>query len=298
MISSMVQMKIAIASGKGGTGKTFISTNMFRALQQYGSSVALVDCDAEAPNSVAFFQAKEVDREVVSQQVPVIDTNACTFCGRCHDWCNYNAIFILPPAKVIKVIDDLCHGCGACSVACQSKAITEKPVALGDVASYATEDGYPLIEANMAVGVMSPVSLIKAAIAKIPAEVDLAILDSPPGTSCPFVQTAAAADYVVLVAEPTPFGLSDLKQSVDTLKEIGKPFGVIVNRAGLGNSDLYTYLKEEKIELLLEISYNALIAEIYSRGELIVDTMPNVGIQLNNVVTKIIGKYGSRSNKW
>ena len=289
-------LKIAIASGKGGTGKTFVSTNMFRSLQKYGSNVVLVDCDAEAPNSVAFFQAKEVARQAVTQLVPVIDTNACTFCGRCHDWCSYNAIFILPPAKVIQVIDDLCHGCGACSVACKANAISEKPVSLGEVASYATDEGYQIIEANMAVGVMSPVSLIKAAIANIPAEADLAILDSPPGTSCPFVQTASAADYVVLVTEPTPFGLSDLKQSVNTLKEIGKPFGVIVNRAGLGNRDIYTYLKEEKIELLLEIPYNAHIAEIYSRGELIVNTIPNIGMQLNNVVTKIIKKHGSSGN--
>ncbi|HUW04896.1 MAG TPA: ATP-binding protein [Williamwhitmania sp.] len=297
MTERTTQLKIAIASGKGGTGKTFVSTNMFRSLQQYGSNVVLVDCDAEAPNSVAFFQAKEVARQVVKQLVPVIDTKACTFCGRCHDWCSYNAIFILPPAKVIQVIDDLCHGCGACSVACKANAISEKPVSLGEVASYTTDEGYQIIEANMAVGVMSPVSLIKAAIANIPAEADLAILDSPPGTSCPFVQTASAADYVVLVTEPTPFGLSDLKQSVNTLKEIGKPFGVIVNRAGLGNRDIYTYLKEEKIELLLEIPYDAHIAEVYSRGELIVNTMPNIGMQLNNVVTKIIRKHGSSGNK-
>lgn len=297
MTKHATQLKIAIASGKGGTGKTFVSTNMFRSLQKYGSNVVLVDCDAEAPNSVAFFQAKEVGRQVVTQLVPIIDTNACTFCGLCHDWCSYNAIFILPPAKVIQVIDDLCHGCGACSVACKANAISEKPVSLGEVASYATNEGYQIIEANMAVGVMSPVSLIKAAIAKIPQEADLAILDSPPGTSCPFVQTASAADYVVLVTEPTPFGLSDLKQSVNTLKEIGKPFGVIVNRAGLGNGDIYTYLKEDKIELLLEIPYNAHIAEIYSRGELIVNTMPNIGMQLNNVVTKIVRKHGSSGNK-
>ena len=290
-------MKIAIASGKGGTGKTFVSTNMFRSLQQNGSKVVLVDCDAEAPNSVAFFNASQHGSDTVTQQVPVIDTKACTFCGRCHDWCSYNAIFILPPAKIINVIDDLCHGCGACTVACEANAISEKPVSLGNVATYSTEDGFKIIEANMAVGVMSPVSLIKAAIAKIPLDAEVAILDSPPGTSCPFVQTAAAADYVVLVTEPTPFGLSDLKQSVNTLKEIGKPYGVIVNRAGLGNREVYTYLKDNGIDLLLEIPYDAHIAEIYSRGELIVNTKPVVGVQLNDVVTKIVKKHGSSSNK-
>jgi len=185
MIKHTVPLKIAIASGKGGTGKTLVATNMFHSLQQSGNSVALVDCDAEAPNSIAFFQVHEVDRQVVTQMVPVIDTNACTFCGRCHDWCSYNAIFILPPAKVIKVIDDLCHGCGACSVACNANAITERPVVLGEVVSYTTNLGHNLIEAKMEVGVMSPVSIIKAAVAKISPDVELAILDSPPGTLMP-----------------------------------------------------------------------------------------------------------------
>jgi len=296
MIKHTVPLKIAIASGKGGTGKTLVATNMFHSLQQSGNSVALVDCDAEAPNSTAFFQVHEVDRQVVTQMVPVIDTNACTFCGRCHDWCSYNAIFILPPAKVIKVIDDLCHGCGACSVACNANAITERPVVLGEVVSYTTNLGHNLIEAKMEVGVMSPVSIIKAAVAKISPDVELAILDSPPGTSCPFIQTVSAADYVVLVTEPTPFGLSDLKQSVNTLKEIGKPYGVIVNRAGLGNGDIYTYLEENSIDLLLKIPYDALIAEIYSRGELITDTMPTISIQLMDVVKKIVNNYGNSSN--
>jgi MinD superfamily P-loop ATPase containing an inserted ferredoxin domain len=296
MIKHTVPLKIAIASGKGGTGKTLVATNMFHSLQQSGNSVALVDCDAEAPNSIAFFQVHEVDRQVVTQMVPVIDTNACTFCGRCHDWCSYNAIFILPPAKVIKVIDDLCHGCGACSVACNANAITERPVVLGEVVSYTTNLGHNLIEAKMEVGVMSPVSIIKAAVAKISPDVELAILDSPPGTSCPFIQTVSAADYVVLVTEPTPFGLSDLKQSVNTLKEIGKPYGVIVNRAGLGNGDIYTYLEENSIDLLLKIPYDALIAEIYSRGELITDTMPTISIQLMDVVKKIVNNYGNSSN--
>jgi len=296
MIKHTVPLKIAIASGKGGTGKTLVATNMFHSLQQSGNSVALVDCDAEAPNSIAFFQVHEVDRQVVTQMVPVIDTNACTFCGRCHDWCSYNAIFILPPAKVIKVIDDLCHGCGACSVACNANAITERPVVLGEVVSYTTNLGHNLIEAKMEVGVMSPVSIIKSAVAKISPDVELAILDSPPGTSCPFIQTVSAADYVVLVTEPTPFGLSDLKQSVNTLKEIGKPYGVIVNRAGLGNGDIYTYLEENSIDLLLKIPYDALIAEIYSRGELITDTMPTISIQLMDVVKKIVNNYGNSSN--
>ena len=229
-------IKIAIASGKGGTGKTFVSTNIFYTLLQNNYRAMLVDCDAEAPNSVAFFETKLVKESEVTQLVPVINTDTCTFCGKCHEYCNYNAIFILPPMKIIKVIEDLCHGCGACSVACKLDAISEKPVSLGQVALYSTNGLPALIEARMNIGVMSPVPVIKAAIKQIDNQADIIIMDAPPGTSCPFIQTVASADYVILVTEPTPFGLSDLKQSVETLKTINKPYGVIINRAGLGNN--------------------------------------------------------------
>ncbi|MBN1108156.1 MAG: 4Fe-4S binding protein, partial [Bacteroidales bacterium] len=128
--------RIAIASGKGGTGKTFVATNIFRSLLDSGQNVVLADCDAEAPNSGAFFEKSLIGTIEVTQQVPVIDTGKCTYCSKCHEYCNYNAIFILPPARVISVIEDLCHGCGACTVACPEGAITEKPVSLGEVSLF------------------------------------------------------------------------------------------------------------------------------------------------------------------
>jgi MinD superfamily P-loop ATPase len=264
-------MKIAIASGKGGTGKTFVSTNIFYTLLQNNYRAMLVDCDAEAPNSIAFFETKLITRTEVTQQVPVINTGTCTFCGKCHEYCNYNAIFILPPMKIIHVIEDLCHGCGACSVACRFGAISEKPVSLGQVALYSTNGLPALIEARMNIGVMSPVQVIKAAIKQIDNQADIIILDAPPGTSCPFIQTVASADYVILVTEPTPFGLSDLKQSVETLKKINKPCGVIINRAGLGENVVYNWLKENSIPLLMEIPFDRETARIYSEGHLLVE---------------------------
>jgi len=289
-------MKIAVASGKGGTGKTLISTNIFDTLIKNGTRAVLVDCDAEAPNSIAFFDVKMVSKSEVYHNVPVIDTSKCTYCGNCHEYCNYNAIFILPPVKIIQVIEDLCHGCGACTVACEFDAITEKQVSLGQVKTYALNGNPSLIEARMNIGVMSPVSIIKAAIKRVDAQADVVILDSPPGTSCPFVQTVASADYVILVTEPTPFGLSDLRQSVETLKGMDKPCGVIINRAGLGNNQVQQYLKDEGIPLLTEIPFDKKIAEYYSKGEIVCTKMPKIAEQLLEVVNQIIEKHGNSSN--
>jgi MinD superfamily P-loop ATPase len=280
-------IKIAIASGKGGTGKTFVATNIFFTLLQKNYRALLVDCDAEAPNDVAFFDAELINSNEVTQQVPIINTDTCTFCGKCHEYCNYNAIFILPPMKIIKVIEDLCHGCGACSVACKFEAISEKPVSLGQVALYSTNGLPVLIEARMDIGVMSPVPVIKAAIKQIDNLADIIIMDAPPGTSCPFIQTVASADYVILVTEPTPFGLSDLKQSVETLKTINKPCGVIINRAGLGDNIVYNWLMENSIPLLMEIPFDREIARIYSEGHLLVEENINYRTQFLDLLKTI-----------
>ncbi|MFO7620614.1 MAG: ATP-binding protein [Bacteroidales bacterium] len=286
-------IKIAVASGKGGTGKTFVATNIFHALLKNNYRAMLVDCDAEAPNAVAFFKMNEAASIEVTHLVPVINASLCTFCGKCHEYCNYNAIFILPPAKIISVIEDLCHGCGACSVACRFGAITEKPVSLGRVNIYSNNGKPSLIEARMNVGVMSPVPVIKEAIKQIDGRSEIVILDSPPGTSCPFIQTVATADYVILVTEPTPFGLSDLRQSVETLRKIEKPCGVIINRAGLGNNGVQEYLNREAISQLLEIPFKKEIAESYSVGKLVAETDPFFAKQLLAIVGTITSEYGN-----
>jgi len=290
-------MKIAIASGKGGTGKTFISTNLFYTLLKNNYKTILVDCDAEAPNAVAFFEAELTSQSEVSHLVPVIDEAACTFCGRCHDYCSYNAIFILPPVKIIKVIEDLCHACGACSTACKFDAITEKPVSLGQVSEYSYKGAASLIEARINIGVMSPVNVIKAAIKKAGNQTDIVLFDSPPGTSCPFIQTVSAADYVILVTEPTPFGLSDLRQSIETLKIINKPCGVIINRSGLGNNKVQEYLLREKIPLLLEIPFNKEIAGLYSNGIIVAESDLSFSKQLLSIAENILSNNGNSSNQ-
>ncbi len=288
--------KIAVASGKGGTGKTFVSTNLFYSLLLNNYRVTLVDCDAEAPNAAAFFETRIAKKTEVTQQVPVINTDICTFCGKCHEYCNYNSIFILPHVKIINVIDDLCHGCGACSVACEYGAIIEKSVSLGSVTTYSVSGKNTLLEANMKVGVMSPVPIIREAIKAVNNDSEIAIFDSPPGTSCPFIQTVSKSDYVILVTEPTPFGLSDLRQSVETLKEINIPYGVIINRAGLGDDSVKNYISKENISMLLEIPFNKKIAELYSNGKIVSEFMPSLRDDLFRLLERLIEEYGNSSN--
>ena len=286
---------IAIASGKGGTGKTFISTNLFNALQKTGEKVSLVDCDAEEPNDREFITGDFLQSFDVTQKVPVIDESKCTYCGKCYEYCNYNAIFFLGEQRMIRVLEDHCHGCGACSVACEDGAITEKDDLLGTVASYKVLENSMLIEARMKVGVHSPVPTIKAAI-KSASDADIVLLDSPPGTSCPFIQTVATADYVVLVTEPTPFGLSDLIQSVETLKSMGKKCGVIVNRAGLGNDEVYHYLQKENIPLLMSVPFDKSIALAYSNGKLVSNESKDWDLKFNALYKTIRAHYGNSNN--
>ncbi|MFZ5941382.1 MAG: P-loop NTPase [Bacteroidota bacterium] len=291
-------MKIAIASGKGGTGKTLVSTALFHSLMTNGRKVILADCDAEEPNACVFFETREEEKREVTQKVPVIATENCTFCGRCHEVCNYNAIFYLPPAGIIQVIEDLCHGCGACSWACKEGAISEKEVVLGKVSSFSTNNGYTLLEGRMKTGVFSPVATIKETVRKAALQdLEIILLDAPPGTSCPFIQTVAQAGYVILVAEPTPFGLSDLRQSVNTLKTMNIPFGVIINKAGLGDDRIKDYLKTEDIELLMEIPFSRKIAENYAGGKLLTETEPKWQPEFVNMFEHINLRYGNRHNQ-
>ncbi len=288
----MNNIKIAIASGKGGTGKTFLSTSLFWTLSKRFDNLTLVDCDAEEPNAGIFLEKNQESVTEVIQKVPVIDSEKCTFCSKCHDYCSYNAIFILPPAKIIKVIDELCHDCGACLYACEYGAITEKDVQQGEVSVYTTLNNNRFVESRMKVGVMSPVKVIKEGL-KQAGDNGVIIYDAPPGTSCPFIQTVTTVDFVILITEPTPFGLSNLKQSVDTLKTLNKEYGVVINRAKLGNDEIYKYLEENKIPLLLEIPFDRSIAEHYSNAEIPAKFNDDFNRDLDRMFDSIYNEYGN-----
>lgn len=281
-------MKIAVASGKGGTGKTTVSVNLFHLMSSWlEKKVQLVDCDVEEPNDALFFVNPEmVKQEDAFQLIPEIDTQKCTFCKKCSDWCEFNAITIVPNLKFAEVTESLCHSCGACTVACPEGAIVEKEKALGEITRYRVGEDQFLIEGRLRVGSAMQTTLIKKLKNSVQQNNIITIYDAPPGTSCPVVETVADADYVVLVTEPTPFGLHDLKITVELLEELQKPFGVIINKAGLGDRRIYDFLEEKKIELLGEIPFNRGYAESYSSGEL----LKNIPQQTAEVYRKIADK--------
>ncbi len=275
---------IAIASGKGGTGKTTVSVSLFQTLRkELGGDVVLVDCDVEEPNDALFFaNAKLLHNNEIKQRIPIIHTDKCTFCRKCVEYCEFNAVVVMPSVEFAEVNASLCHSCGACLVACQFDAITETEQLIGQVNHYDTG----LIEGKLTVGSAMQTMLVKELKKHIPANKLLVLLDAPPGTSCQVVETVSDADYVILVTEPTPFGLHDLKLMVQLLREIGKPFGVVVNKSGLGNEEVYQFLDDDGIDLLGNIPINKLFASNYAKGDL----LNNIPLEIASVVNQFTHK--------
>ncbi len=263
--------KIAIASGKGGTGKTTVSVNLYQYLKDnIFELIELVDCDVEEPNCQIFFPKLYLHKTtIVNQMVSVIDTDKCIYCKKCVEYCEFNAISVIPSVKYAKINSDLCHSCGACSVACEFNAINEYPTAIGEVNFFKSNNNDNIVEGRLKIGSAMQTMLIKELKKNTSNNIDIIIYDAPPGTSCPVVETVSDANYVILVTEPTPFGLHDLKLTVELLLDINKPFGVIINKAGLGNNDVYNYLKSKNIELLGEIPFNKEYAKMYAEGNLL-----------------------------
>ena len=258
---------LAIASGKGGTGKTTVAVNLARVLD---SPVQLLDCDVEAPNAHLFLNGSACEEETVGIPIPQVDESLCDACGECSLFCQFHAIVSLKTAPL--VFPELCHGCGGCAEICPQKAIQEVDHRIGVIRT-SRVDNITLIQGRLDIGVAMAPPLIRAVKARHRNGVPT-ILDAPPGTSCPVVATLQGTDYVVLVAEPTPFGLNDLKLAVEMVRELRLPFGVVINRVGVGDDRVHLFCGQEGIPILLEIPDDRRIAEAYSRGELIVDALP------------------------
>ncbi|MCD4745294.1 MAG: ATP-binding protein [Bacteroidales bacterium] len=281
--------KIAVASGKGGTGKTTVAVNLFYTVRDiFKEKIQLIDCDVEEPNVNIFTKGTLCQEKSVSIKIPVINKETCKYCGTCADYCAYNALLFVKTIPHIAVLEDLCHGCGACLYACNvNNVITEKEKVLGKISEFQVNDISKLIEGRIDVGVAIVLPVIKAA--KNEADKNgIVIYDAPPGTSCPVLETIYDSDYVVLVTEPTPFGVNDLRIMVETVKKIGTKMGVVINRAGLGSNEVYEYLAKEKIEILMEIPYDKQIAEIYSKGDIIINKLPWVKDKHIELFNKII----------
>lgn len=260
-------MMLAVASGKGGTGKTTVSVNLARVLD---SEVLLLDCDVEEPNCHLFLKGTGGEAKIVGIPVPQVDQSLCDGCGECSRICAYHAIVSFGTS--VLVFPEMCHGCGGCMLICPKKAIKEIDNRIGVVETMQV-DNITLIQGRLDVGVAMVPPLIRAVKARLQ-NGRPAILDAPPGTSCPVIAAIRGVDFVVLVTEPTPFGLHDLKLAVDMVREIGIPYGVVVNRMGIGDDRVHVYCREENIPVLLEIPDDRRIAEAYSRGRLIVDALP------------------------
>ncbi len=260
-------MIISIASGKGGTGKTTVATNLALSL---GPAVQLLDCDVEEPNAHLFVHPVFDQTETVSVPVPQVDMDKCTFCGKCGDICQFKAIVVV--GQTLLTFEELCHSCGGCMAVCPEDAIIEKGRELG-VIQKGHRNGVEFLHGKLRVGeAMSP-PLIKKVLSYIdPAR--LAIVDAPPGTSCPVIASIKKADFVLLVTEPTPFGLNDLKLAVAAVRLLNIPCGLIINRSDLGDAKVKAYADRENLPILMEIPFDRRIAEAYSRGDLVIEVMP------------------------
>jgi MinD superfamily P-loop ATPase len=262
-------MIISVASGKGGTGKTTIAVNLAFSLQ---NNVRLLDCDVEAPNSHLFLNPVIKEKKTVFAPVPEIDESKCSYCGKCAEICRFKAIAVL--AETVLTFPEMCHGCGGCMEICPEKAISETGRELGIIESGDSE-GIEFVHGRLRVGeAMSP-PLIKKVLSAIHPE-KINIIDAPPGTSCPVITAIKGADFVLMVTEPTPFGLHDLKLAVEAVKLLAIPQGLVINRSGMGYNRVKEYAERENLPILLEIPFDRKIAEAYSRGELIVRKIPEL----------------------
>lgn len=262
-------MIISIASGKGGTGKTLVATSLALSLSE-DHRIQVLDCDVEAPNAHLFLRPELTGTEAVSIPVPRVDEEKCTYCGECARVCAYNAIAVL--GSTVLTFPQLCHGCGACCYLCPEKAISETGRETG-VVEWGHSNGVGFVHGRLTVGEAMAPPVIRGVKGHADTE-GVVIIDVPPGTSCPVVEAVRGCDFCILVTEPTPFGLTDLTLAVDTVRELDIPCGVVLNRAGAGNSGVEEYCRERNIPILLTIPLDTQIARLYSRGITMVDGMP------------------------
>jgi len=282
-------MKIAIASGKGGTGKTTLSTNLAAYLSEY-DEVVLSDLDVEEPNSGLFITGNIIHREDKYKMIPEWNEDTCILCGNCQKVCNFHAVIQL--GSNIMVFPELCHSCYACSELCPTSSLPMVQKKMGELVHY-KKDNINFIESRLDIGEEQAVPLIAQTLKFVDdnfSENVVRIFDSPPGTSCPVIEATKDADFIILVTEPTPFGLHDLKLAVETMKELKKHFGVVVNRYGIGNDDVIDYCEDENIPLLAKIPNSRQIAELYSSGKLIYKVIPEVKQQLEKIRSFIINE--------
>jgi len=262
-------MIISVASGKGGTGKTTVAVNLALSLKDY-YFIQFLDCDVEEPNAHFFLKSRILQSKSVFLPIPEIIEDKCTYCGKCAEVCAYSAIAVLKDD--VLVFPELCHGCGGCSLLCPEQAIKEKGQKIG-IVEFGESNNIHFIHGKLDIGqAMSP-PLIREVKNHINST-HIKIIDVPPGTSCPVVEAVKGSDFCLLVTEPTPFGLNDLRLAVETLRKLNVPCGVIINRADVGDKTVHNYCEKENIPILMTIPMDRNIAVAYSKGKTIIETQP------------------------
>ena len=263
-------MKLAIASGKGGTGKTTLATNLAYVASRAPLSVAYLDCDVEEPNAHIFLKP-QIDKTIsAGVLIPKVDEGKCNHCGACGEMCQYRAIMPLP--ETVLVFAEMCHGCGGCSLVCPTRAISEVLHETGKV-NVGRSGPIAFVDGELTIGQPMSPPVIKKVKAAAP-ECDLVIVDAPPGTSCPVIESVRGCDLVILITEPTPFGLNDLKLAVEMVRALELPFAVVINRADTGDENTVLFCQDNNIDILAEIPDDREIAVAYSRGELLCQALP------------------------
>ena len=282
-------MKIAIASGKGGTGKTTLSTNLAAFLAE-NNKVVLTDLDVEEPNSGLFLQSELIFSEDKYKMIPEWNSTNCTLCGNCQSVCNYHAVINI--VDMIMVFPELCHSCYACSELCPTDSLPMIKKKMGELKHFKAKK-LDFVESRLIIGEEQAVPLIKQTLDYIDEKFDsetIKIYDSPPGTSCPVIEATKDADFVILITEPTPFGLNDVILAIDTMKELKKEFAVVINRYGIGNDDIIYYCEDHNIPIIAKIPNQREIAELYSEGKLLYDKIPEVKqelIKIHSYITNL-----------
>jgi len=272
-------VKIAVASGKGGTGKTSVTVNLAISLEE----AQVIDCDVEEPNVHILLHPKIENASPVEVLVPRILEDRCNYCGECARFCQYHALFVV--GETALVFPELCHSCGGCGIVCPRDAIVEETRQVGKV-YIGSAGSIEMVYGELQVGEPMAVPVIAAVKRRMRRERDV-ILDAPPGTACPLVETVHGSDFCLLVTEPTPFGLHDLRIAIEVVRQLEVPLGVVVNFSGIGDRGVYDFCEEQDIPIMMEIPFDRRIAELYSRGIPFVEAMPEWRQRFKDLAARI-----------